>query len=335
MKSSEMLLIMRQNLISTLKKYESIILPILRFIISFSALNMLKATTGYDGILGGIIAMSVISLIGTFGSMHCIEICSIFLSVLFLLPTDPIMALILFSVLMMIYILYGRLFPEESIFIIAMVIACSIHLELLVIIIAALFSSYISIIAITLGTIIWFVVPVLREMLPSIGMNKSEILDAVEQLLSMDLTSVLFNQRMLVMIIVFFIVFSTIYLIRKLPIDYGPYIAIGIGSVMNIIGFGLATIFFLDIQINLILVIAETILFSIIGIIIQFSSKALDYQRAESVRFEDDDNYYYVRIVPKIKINSKETKVKKVYTNPSQTSRDFKIFMDDGFDNEL
>lgn len=336
MKFSEMLLIIRQNLISVFKRYESIFMPILRFVISFSALNMLKSVTGYHGVLGNIIVMSIISLIGAFASAHCIEVCSIFLTVLFIFQANPIMAIILFFVLAMVYILYGRLFPGESLLIIATLIAFSMHLEILLLIVAALFGSFISIIAIILGTMIWFLIPQLAEVLPTIGMDKSEMMDTLKQLLSIDITTVLSNQVMMITIIVFFIAFSTIFLIRKLPIDYGPYIAIGIGAVMNILGFGLASIFFLELPIHLIAITAQTIGFSMIAVIMQFLSKVLAYQRAENVNFEDDDNYYYVRIVPKIKINFKENKVKKVYTDPSDTHHDFKISMeDDGFHSGL
>ncbi len=336
MKSNEMLLIMRQNLISKLKKYEAILLPIFRFIISLIALIMLKQATGYEGFLSSILMMCVIALIGAFASTHCIEVCSIFLAVLFILPANPILAIIVFMSLAMIYILYGRLFPGESLIIILTLMAFSIHLELIVPILVALLCSYASIIAIILGTIIWFVVPELQMVLPSMGMNKSEILDMVEQLLGMDIMSLVSNQTMMVICVVFFIVFSAIFIVRKLPIDYGPYIAIGIGAIMNIVGFGLATIFFMEIQINLLAISLETIVFSLIAAVIQFLSKVLDYQRAESVNFEDDDNYYYVRIVPKIKINFKENKIKKVYTDSSQTGTEFNLFMeDDGFNNEL
>ncbi|MBP3888132.1 MAG: hypothetical protein J6F30_10920 [Cellulosilyticum sp.] len=336
MKSSEMLLVMRQNLISALKKGEVILLPILKFVMTFIAFNMLKSATGYDGPLSNIIVMIGTSVIGAFASAHCIEVCSILLVVVFLLPANPIMAIVMFIALVLIYILYGRLFPEESLLIIVTMIAFSIHLELLVPIIAAIFTSYASIIAIVLGVMIWFLLPGLREVLPNIGMNKSEILDAVEQLLTIDLSGIVFNQVMLIVMVVFFIVFSTIFLIRKLPMDYGPYIAIGIGAVMNILGFGLATIFFLDIEINLFAIVLETIVFSIIGVIAQFLSNVLDYQRAETVNFEDDDNYYYVRIVPKIKVNFKENKVKKVYTDPSQTNTGFNLHKeDDGFHSGL
>ena len=126
-----------------------------------------------------------------------------------------------------------------------------------------------------------------------------------------------------------FAVFSVIYIIRKQAIDYGPYIAIGVGAIMNIIGFGLASIFFEDIGISLVSIIIESILFSLIAGVMQFLSGVLDYQRAETVNFEDDDNYYYVKIVPKIKLNFKEKEVKKVYTSTNSMNHFDKSMLDE------
>lgn len=320
MKSNEALLAIRQNLVSIFKRYESIIIPILRFIISFSALRMLKEATSYSGALSGTLVLIGFALIGSFASAEWIIILTIFLATFFMIPSAPILAIMLFGILCMIYILYARLFPKESIWIIVTLIAFSIKLEMLIPIIAALFGTYISILAIIIGVILWYTIPGLRGIMPNAVLEKDQMGDTINQLMSINYKSLLMNPNMMSIIVIFFIVFSAIYIIRKQSIDYGPYIAIGVGAVMNILGFGLATIFFGGIGVNMIKVILETLLLSGAAIIMQFLSIVLDYQRAEMVSFEDDDNYYYVKIVPKIHLMRKHKTVKKVYTNLSQTS---------------
>jgi len=319
MKSSETLLIIRQNLIDLFKRYEVILLPILRFIMSLMGIHMLKEATGYSGGLSHICAMLAIALIGSFVSAEGIVIGSILLTVIFLIPSNFILAIMLFLVLTMIYILFGRLFPRECILVIVTLAAFSTHLELMLSIGGALFGSYVSIVAIIIGTVLWFMMPEIRANMPSGNVDKGQIIDTINQLFSIDFKGLLVNQNMMVTIIVFFIVFSTIYFIRKLSVDYGAYIAITIGAAMNIIGFGLASMFFMDLHINMIELILKTVLFSVIAVVMQFFAIALDYQRAETVEFQDDDNYYYVKIVPKIKLHAKHKKVKKVYTDLSQT----------------
>lgn len=336
MKSNEALLTIRHNLISVFKQYESIIMPVLRFIVSFSALRMLKEATTYNGVLSGTLVLIGLALIGSFASAEWIIIWIIFLTTFFVFPSNPILAVILFGVMCMIYILYARLFPKESIWIIVTLIAFSIKIEMLIPIIAALFGTYISILAIIIGVILWFAIPNLRAVMPNTTIQKDKIVDTMNQLLTVDYKALLADPNMMIIIVIFFIVFSAVYIIRKQSIDYGPYIAIGIGAAMNILGFGLTIIFFNGIDVNMIKVILETLLFSGIAVVMQFLSIALDYQRAETVSFEDNDNYYYVKIVPKIHLTHKHKTVKKVYTNLSHTS-DFnhRIMEDDNISNGL
>jgi len=47
-------------------------------------------------------------------------------------------------------------------------------------------------------------------------------------------------------------------------------------------------------------------------VIVRCFDAILNYQRAESVQFEDDDNYYHVRIVPKVIIAKPQRVVKRI-----------------------
>ena len=44
----------------------------------------------------------------------------------------------------------------------------------------------------------------------------------------------------------------------------------------------------------------------------------MDYTRTEKVQFEDDDYYYYVKAVPKIKVTVSDTKPKAKKSNASK-----------------
>lgn len=318
MKSNEAVLTIRQNLIRLFKQYEVIFIPMLRFICSLSALNLLKDMTSYTGILSGPIVMMGLALIGAFASANTIVMTTMILTTIFVSGFNLILAVILFIAMCMIYFLYAKLFPRESLFIIVTLIAFSIKLELLIPIIGALFGTYMSIVGMIIGVILWFALPNLQEILPSIAFNKEEILDTLNQLASVNYKSLFVNPKMMVIVVIFFIVFSGVYIIRKQSIDYAAYIAIAVGAVMSILGFGLAIIFFDGIEINLFLVIVQSFGFGLIALVVQFFALALDYQRAETVDFEDDDNYYVVKIVPKIPLAPKHNVVKKIYTDSSE-----------------
>lgn len=319
MKSNEVLLTVRQNLVSWFKKYEYILLPLLRFILSISVLRMLMGATEYEGAFSNSFVLLGFSIIGAFASAEAIIVCMILIATIFLVASNIVLGVMSFIFLAFIYIIYGHLFPKESILIILMLVAFPLKLEFAIPLIAALFGTYVSVGAIILGTIIWYTFPVLMQALPAMTFNKSEILEMVNKLVAIDYKGLLVNKEMLIMCVIFFIVFTCVYVIRKLGVDYAPYIAISIGAVMNIFGVVLAKVFFSDLELDILLVVLMTIIFSLVAALMQFFAIVLDYQRAEIVEFEDDDNFYHVKIIPKIQLAVKKKTVKHIYTNKEQT----------------
>ncbi len=315
MKSNEVLLGMRQNIISEFKKYEYIILPFVKFIFILSAIHMLVSATNYTGILSSILAIIFLALIGTFVSAQWILVGSILITTVFILPANPIFAVLMFVLLTILYLGFLRFFPKESVLIIVTLMAFAINIPLLVPIVIALLGGYVSVVMLMIGTILWFMVPELTAVIQSTTINKSEIVDLATSVSKIDFNAMLLDEKMLAIVVVFFIVFSVVYIIRKQSIDYAPYIAIGVGMVVNILGFGLAILFFDDIGMGMTSIILWTIVSGAVAVIVQFFSVALDYQRAEVVQFEDDDNYYYVKVVPKINVKVRHSTVKHVYTN--------------------
>jgi len=58
--------------------------------------------------------------------------------------------------------------------------------------------------------------------------------------------------------------------------------------------------------------ILGNILVLIVGVILNYFVLDLDYSRIEKVQFEDDDYYYYVTAVPKIRIVEEDKEIKKI-----------------------
>ena len=311
MSLNETLLRMRQSIIQAFKKKEYILLPVLKFIVIFLGIRTLMLATTYEGGLSGIITMLVIALIGTLLPPKWINLAMVILVPIFILSANLVLAIVSFVILWIIYLLFMRLYPTEGLLIGITVIACMFHLEILLPFITALFGSFACIIGITIGIMIWYVAPELVGALPNAAAKKDELLESFTTMTSINLGDLLKDETMLATIIVFFIVFTLIYIIRKQSVDYAAYLAIGIGVVMNMAGFGLAILFFDNLSISYLSVVLLSILSAVVATIMEFFSKVLDYQRAEQVTFEDDDNYYYVKVVPRL--NTSHKKVKRVY----------------------
>lgn len=335
MKTVEKLLTIRQNIIKMYKQYDYIAEPLIKFIVIYIILNMLMMTTGYEGTLSNPILVLFISLIGTALPPKGILLGCVVLSPLYILTLNPILAGIVFIFLAVLYVLFMRLFPKESLLIIVTIAAFSLKMEVLVPFVAALLGGYIGIIGILLGTFIWYSIPNLAEAIVITGTGKEALSEAFRNLVTINVQSIVLDQTMLCIMIIFFVVFSTVYFIRRLSVDYAAYIAIGIGAVMNMVGFSLA-ILFLKIDVSLPSVLLTTVLYLVVAVIIEFFSNVLDYERSEVLNFEDDENYYYVKVVPKIYLTTTSRKVKRVYNNkPNKSNHVPYNIMEDDKDTSL
>ena len=56
--------------------------------------------------------------------------------------------------------------------------------------------------------------------------------------------------------------------------------------------------------------------------IMQFFKVVIDYSRQETMEFEDEDYYYYVKAIPKSRVNEEEINITKI--NPSGKKFGFK-----------
>ncbi|WP_069999867.1 hypothetical protein [Cellulosilyticum sp. I15G10I2] len=312
MKLNETLLIIRQNLIKIYKQYETVILMLLKFIIVFSVITMIGSSVGYIGVFNKVEVVLFLALLGTFLPEKWMVLGFVLLTPVYVAMVNLVLGIVSFVFLWVLYLLFMRLFPKESLLIIAAMMCFNIGLEGLLPVIAGLFGSYVSIIAIIIGTFIWFALPQFSLIIQSHAATKDDILSIFTNLTEGGIADIIGDKTMLCTIVVFFSVFSIVYIIRKQSIDYAPYLAIGIGLIMHLAGFVLAMVF-LNIDISMGRILMTTLIIAFIAIPTQFFSKVLDYQRAEIVSFEDEDNYYYVKVVPKLFINTNHKKIKRIY----------------------
>ena len=125
---------------------------------------------------------------------------------------------------------------------------------------------------------------------------------------------------MIVLIVAFAIAALITYGIKRLSIDNAPMIAIISGGSIEAM-LVLFSMYLLEVQGNfkLWMIIVFTILSILISMIVNVFILAVDYSGTEYVQFEDDDYYYYVKAVPKLKVAKRDVKVKHINVKKSGT----------------
>lgn len=105
--------------------------------------------------------------------------------------------------------------------------------------------------------------------------------------------------------------YMVVYLLRQASINMSWIIANAAGVAVEFI-IMLAGYLFSSQKSQIPGLILGNILVFMVGVILNYFVLDLDYSRIEKVQFEDDDYYYYVTAVPKIRIAEEDKEVKKI-----------------------
>ena len=130
---------------------------------------------------------------------------------------------------------------------------------------------------------------------------------------------------------IFIITTLIVYVVRKLDIEHSWTVAWASGILFEAIGLTAGYIL-LGISDKIAGVIVGSVISGVIAMIIQFLFFNLDYSRTERLQFEDDDYYYYVKAVPKIKVTEKNRNVTNI---KSEENEDDLLFDDITEDSDL
>jgi hypothetical protein len=149
------------------------------------------------------------------------------------------------------------------------------------------------------------------------SLGTGEIENSATKVASM-VESLMGNKEMMICVMSMVLTTLVVYFIRRLSVDHSWEIAIGIGTVINIV-VHLVGALLPDVKIAVLPLILGSIASAIIAFCIKFFVFSVDYSRTERVQFEDDEYYYYVKAIPKNVIAEPKKTVKKIISPKKQT----------------
>lgn len=316
MQLDERILIIRDKVLQFYKIYEKVWIGMAKFLSMLLVMVAITRAIGYAPTLTRSYIIAALALVSTMLPAQYIMLEILGVIVIHLLHFNWIIGGVALVIFISLYILFIRLYPKESLLIILTMLAMKVELLCMLPIVAGLFGGLGAILAILIGIVGHFSFTSLEMMLQSL-LKTEDLVGWIQENLNLYITQIFYNKELLAMLSICLIVFCVVYIIRKQVIDYAPYLAVVIGGVMNILGFILAELF-LDISMNTFLLVFMTIISVVIALGIQFVSRPADYSRSESIRFEDEDNYYMVKVIPKMQVRKSVTKVQKVYIPPNR-----------------
>jgi len=305
----EQLLWIRENIIHFYKRFETVILFAVKLIAAMVIFQLINSiglwreelaplyTAPLDFPFFMLSALLFAILPPTAGHVFLL------VSVLAQISQSLEVAAFVFLLLLLVIAFYGRIAPKMSYLIIAMVIAFRMNMPYAVVIFAGLYLGMTSVIPIAIGTGLAYFLPFFATLADNVR-TPAELDLIAMPMTFLDLYTTIYealttNIDWVVWAFVLAMAVLAVYAISRLSIRYAKDIAIGAGALVILLGLGIAGgVAGIDIPMGS--VFGGTFSSLILVFIIRFFDSILDYKKVERVQFEDEENCYYVKVVPKI-----------------------------------
>lgn len=290
----------RGILISIYKRYEMVAKYILKFIFAYIVFTGINNSLGVSSGLNKWYIVLILALLSSVLSEKWTLLFSILLTSVNLFSVSVEGPIIITCLMLMTYLIFVRMFPELSYIVLLIPICYYLKIPFVIPLCVGILVGIRGVVSVTIGTFVWHFTKYLAEL---VNMKSKQLVDIPETLATMNkfiISSMSQNTEMIVSIIVFIAAIASVCIINRLAIDYANYIAVTVGMAVNIIGFMIGIIV-MDIDINIFLLLISAVTSLLIVYIILFFKVALNYKAAQKVQFEDDEYYYYVKLIPKVK----------------------------------
>lgn len=298
----EQLLIIKYKLTRFVTRFESYIIPVLRFFAMLFALIFINANIGFMSRLKNPAIVLILSLLSSFLPTNVIVVIAGMVIVGHVYALSMNCAIVLLLIMIIMYALYFRFTPKDAVAAILTPITCAMHIPYVMPIAMGLVGTPLSGFSVGCGVAIYYMLEFIKDNQDSLSAGAKDTESALSSF-KMIIDGFIKNDTMVVVIIAFAITIVVVYLIRRLKINYSWQIAIGVGAVLDILVLLIGSAA-RDADISAVGVIFGTIGGVVVAIILQFFVFNVDYNRAEYVQFEDDEYYYYVKAVPKITLEA-------------------------------
>lgn len=293
------LLILKSKIKNFYEKHYRLVRGILKVCVVFAVLLIVTTQLNYQTTLGQYWLLIGIALLCGVTPDLVSVLCILAVVEAEIYQVSQILAVSLILVILIYYLLFGRLTQKQSIVLMSVPVLSVIHLSYVVPIVAGLFFSPIMLPALIVSVFLHFVMTGIQEYALAVSRvtEESTPIAALQYLVEY----LKGNRLFLILLTAFVLTFICTYLIRRTKIQYASQVAILVGAIL-ILSILLLSNIALDLDVDLLRVVISILCSVAIAYIVQFFRMTLDYQGTRKLQFEDDEYYYYVTAVPKFKV---------------------------------
>lgn len=312
-------LMIREQMRKIYGAYGTYIKPMLHFIAMLVSMIIINANIGTMGLLKNPAVVVVISLLGAFLPMKLMTVLLALVIVAHMSAISIEIGAMVFLVILIMYMLFFRFTPRDGIVLILVPLLFFIKIPYVVPLVVGMVCTPFSIISVSFGVVLFFILNYVGTNLDVI--TTAAATDGMGQMTKIA-TEVFTSQGLYLTIIAFALVVAAVYFVKRLSVDYSWIIAVISGGVLCMVVMLIGALAF-DLKeiVSVVSIIVGGIISVLLALGIRFFIHSVDYSRTEYTQFEDDDFYYYVKAVPKIKVATPEVNVKRINARKVKTNK--------------
>lgn len=307
------LLELREKLKLFYSKNEVFVLPVVKFLLAFLVFGSINSRLGYMTRIDNIAVVLIVALMCSFLPTGAMVFLAAVISLMHMYALSMEVALVGFCVYMLMFLLYLRFCPKDSIVVILTPLLFMFRIPYVMPVAMGLIGGPASAVSVGCGVIVYFLLSAVTGNSNAINTLGEEEATAKIRLM---IDGLMGNKQMMITIVAFTITVLVVYLIRRMSVDYSWTIAMAAGIMVDLVILLIGDLLY-DTNMSVLNALIGAVAAFVIAKIIEFFKFCVDYSRTEKVQFEDDEYYYYVKAVPKMTVTAQTKTVKRINTQRS------------------
>ncbi len=295
-------------------KYDVYVKPIAKLLIALANFLLMSSKVGFMQQLRSPLIVAALSLICALLPLNATVILAAIVLVAHAYALSLEACLVTVGLLMVMYLLYFRISSKGAVLLLITPMCFMAGIPYVVPLLGGLLLGPAAAVPAGCGTVIYYLVNYMSQNTASLGIG--EMQKTSTKVASL-IDSLVNNKEMFICVLAMVLTVLVVYFIRRLSIDYARELAIGIGTVVNIV-LHLMGALLPGVTVRIIGLLLGSFASALIAVIVHFFVFNVDYTRTERVQFEDDEYYYYVKAVPKNVITEPKKTVKKIVGQKKQ-----------------
>ena len=308
------LLVWREKLQKVYAAYSVYILKGLQFLLGLLLFGLINSNVGFMEMASSVFCTGGLAVICTFFPMIVMVIAAAVLVLVHFYALSMPIAIVSLVIFLIMYIFYFRFTPKKAWLLLVSALAFALKIPLIIPVVFGLLGTPVWIVPAACGIISYYMVSFVKASAAALRSADSEsMISGVVNFTKQVVT----GHEMWLMVMAIVIGILVVNLIRTRAIDHAWKIGSASGVVVSLIIAAAGNII-LNGDVSYVEICVSALLGVGLGLVLEFLFFSVDYTRTESIQFEDDEYYYYVKAVPKIGVSVPEKTVKHITEHQPQ-----------------